>query len=659
VTERDGRHNDAVVGAMRAFAAATRDYPKLLATVVEQVAEQVGDGCILALLSDDRASLVPAAVHFNAPEAMAAARPLLNAVPVPADGSTLGARLLRTSGDLLIEDLDVRRLGSELTPGFAGLLTALNARGVVCVALRIHGTAVGLMVVLRREGSRALTDADRATLRGLAEPAALAISNAQLLESLKREVAERTQAEETASRYVALIQHSDEMIAMANIDGSIAFVNDAGRRLLGLAHDADLAGLSLGDFHTQEGMRRREVLRTTGRWAGEAQLRNVRTGELIDTQASSFLVRGRAGEPIGFATVQRDIREAKKLEAQVREMGSRLLAQLDQNEEPRRVVRDAPGPTSAASVFGVSPAMARVRELAELAVTHDEPVLLLGGTGSGKGHLAQWIRDRGPRASEPFVALNCSSLTGDLLVSELFGSARGAFTSAVRDRKGLIEEADGGTLFLDEIGEMDAGCQAQVLKVIEEKRFRRVGETRERRSAFRLICATHRDLAGSVRERGFRADLYYRINVFPITLPELRERTEDIPLLARSILESVGAATVSLPDELVELLAAQPWPGNVRELRNVLIRAVLFARGAPLRAEHFPGLHRPSSPRPPAARAVADDPPRDALPSHDELVALLARHRGNRSRVAKELRISRTTLYRYLELRGLDSDPSG
>ncbi len=290
--------------------------------------------------------------------------------------------------------------------------------------------------------------------------------------------------------------------------------------------------------------------------------------------------------------------------------------------------------------FGDSPAMRRVREMAAVAAESDVPVLLRGETGTGKGVLARWIHEHSHRQTGPFVEINCSTLRGELLASELFGHARGAFTSAVEAKEGLIEVADGGTLFLDEIGDMDLSLQAAFLKVLEEKVFRRLGEVRVRRSDFRLICATHQDLETMVETGRFRRDLFYRINVFPVVLPPLRERVEDIPALVEYLLRTLGAPHPRVAPEVLRLLTAYPWPGNVRELRNVLERALLLARGEPLRPEHFPGLtapRGPARPTPPAERLEAD------------LVReVLAQVGGNKKEAARRLGISRATLYRHL-----------
>jgi DNA-binding NtrC family response regulator len=243
-----------------------------------------------------------------------------------------------------------------------------------------------------------------------------------------------------------------------------------------------------------------------------------------------------------------------------------------------------------APYFGESPAMKKVLELAGLASEMNSPVVLLGETGTGKGVLARWIHKQSPLRTSPFVEVDCSNLKGDLFGSELFGHARGSFTSAVQDRQGLVEVADGGTLFLDEIGDIDLNSQTQFLKVIEEKQYRRVGEVKVRRSEFRLICATNRDLREESQRGGFRKDLYFRIYVFPIHIPPLRERVEDLPGLVNHLLEGLGVVPIENSSKVIQFLKTYPWPGNIRELRNVLERAQFLARGGALSVDHFSGL---------------------------------------------------------------------
>lgn len=240
--------------------------------------------------------------------------------------------------------------------------------------------------------------------------------------------------------------------------------------------------------------------------------------------------------------------------------------------------------------FGNSPAMKHIFEVASLSADSESVVLLEGETGTGKGLLARWIHERSLRAAQPFVEVNCASLRGELLSSELFGHVKGAFTSAVQDRQGLIEVANGGILFLDEIGDMDLATQAMFLKAIEEKTYRRLGETKERYSDFRLICATNRNLSESVDAGRFRNDLFYRISVFPITLPSLHERFDDLPGLVQNILKSLRPQVPPLADDVIPALKAYNWPGNIRELRNMLERALILSQGQTITTAHFPGL---------------------------------------------------------------------
>jgi DNA-binding NtrC family response regulator len=294
--------------------------------------------------------------------------------------------------------------------------------------------------------------------------------------------------------------------------------------------------------------------------------------------------------------------------------------------------------------FGESSAMKSVMELAALAAENEAVILLQGETGTGKGVLAQWIHEHSPRSSGPFVEINCSNLRGELFTSELLGHAKGAFTSAVQDHQGLLEVADGGVLFLDEIGDMDQNVQGQFLKIIEEKKFRRLGEVKLRRSDFRLICATNQDLLAETGRGRFRQDLYFRIHIFPIVIPSLRQRLEDLPGLLRCLLLHLHAPHPDVSPEVLSLLSTYSWPGNIRELKNVLERAVLLARQNPLSPAHFPGL----------ASLGTGCQPRDAVRGLDQMEEdyikeVMERTGGDIEKATALLGISRATLYRKLK----------
>jgi DNA-binding NtrC family response regulator len=287
--------------------------------------------------------------------------------------------------------------------------------------------------------------------------------------------------------------------------------------------------------------------------------------------------------------------------------------------------------------FGESQTTAKMLGLAKIAAKSDAVVLLEGETGTGKGVLGRWIHYNGHRKSEPFIEVNCSILKGELLRSELFGHARGAFTSAVKDHEGLIELADGGTLFLDEIGDMDTAAQAQMLKAIEEKSFRRLGESALRKSDFRLICATNHDLTAETTE--FRRDLYYRINTFPITLLPLRKRKEEIPGLSEYFLKNSCYEHLPLHPDVLRLLSDYPWPGNTRELKNMLERALLLAQGEPLTTIHCPDL----SPKFEEGNSQKLDDLED-----NHILEVLEKFNGNKSKTCEALGLSISSLYRRL-----------
>jgi DNA-binding NtrC family response regulator len=237
-------------------------------------------------------------------------------------------------------------------------------------------------------------------------------------------------------------------------------------------------------------------------------------------------------------------------------------------------------------IVGKSAALRQVLQEVELVAPSDATVLILGETGAGKELIARAIHQSSRRSDKPFVRVNCSSIPKELFESEFFGHAKGAFTGAIRDRPGRFEAAKGGTLFLDEVGEIPLELQSKLLRVLQEKSYERIGEERTRQSDVRIVAATNRNLRDEVAAGCFREDFYYRLNVFPLTVPPLRDRNEDIPLLAAHFIDSsvkeFGCARPILTRLGIETLQKYTWPGNIRELHNVIERAVILAQGGPI-----------------------------------------------------------------------------
>ena len=311
-------------------------------------------------------------------------------------------------------------------------------------------------------------------------------------------------------------------------------------------------------------------------------------------------------------------------------------------------------------IFGISEAARRLADQAQKLLPIDSPILIQGETGAGKGVLARWLHDNGPRSQEAFVDLNCAGLTREFLESELFGFERGAFTGAVSAKQGLLEVAHRGTLFLDEIGDMDPLVQPKLLKVLEEKRFRRMGDVKDRVVDIRLIAATHHDLARLAREKTFRADLYFRISTLPLMVPPLRERTDDIPILARQIIHrfagDLGRGDVELAPDAIAALEAYPWPGNVRELRNVLERAVLLSSTDKILSRKDLPFDAPSTPseREHGHEAGDDGEPVTLLElERRHIERVLRLQHGHVEDAARVLGIPRSSLYQKLKKYGI------
>ena len=336
-----------------------------------------------------------------------------------------------------------------------------------------------------------------------------------------------------------------------------------------------------------------------------------------------------------------------------------LVVMLERSLENQRNRRKQALDHSRRTRDGIDPFLgtsAVIRELAQVAArvaAADSPILIQGETGTGKSVLARWIHDHSSRAKEPLVDLNCGGLTRDFLETELFGHEKGAFTGAVQAKAGLLEIAHKGTLFLDEIGDVDLQVQPKILKVLEEKQFRRLGDVRDRRVDIRLLAATHQNLGQLMKDNRFRSDLFFRISTIPLAVPPLRERVEDMSILMTHLLERLSAelscGRVEVTPEAMRRLQSYSWPGNIREMRNVLERAVLLSGHRVITEKnlHFDQSEWPESKSENLARTLEQV-------ECDYISQILQAEGGRVEAAAKRLGIPRSTLYAKLKQYKLD-----
>jgi len=328
-----------------------------------------------------------------------------------------------------------------------------------------------------------------------------------------------------------------------------------------------------------------------------------------------------------------------------------LLACVDNAVARKQTTRT--GQHKRATLEARSDVMRRLEDEVERLRNSDCAVLILGETGTGKSMLARHIHELGARRNGPFVDVNCAGLRHDFIESELFGHMRGAFTGAHTQKQGLFDAANDGTLFLDEIGDIDLQVQPKILKVLEEKRFRRMGEVRERNADVRLIAATHHDLLASVERKTFRADLFYRISTVTLRVPSLRERAADLPQLVKELLAQEGTSDVELTRGAWDRLSAYAWPGNIRELKNVVHRALILRSGAVITAEdvHFDSESRNAIPVAIPAERTSSQTLEEVEREH--IVRALAAESGRVREAARRLGIPRSTLYQKIKNFGI------
>lgn len=427
--------------------------------------------------------------------------------------------------------------------------------------------------------------------------------------------------------------------------GRVLAVNEQGARLCGLS------------AHTMEGQLLADLSRLAN-WlppvlelALEAKERRSFIQEVEGRRlvTSATPLRDPDGLPLGVLGLLRDITELDRLQRTV----ERLQHTQERYKDELQGLRHSWAERD--EVVAVSEPLRRVLELVERVARVDSTVLLLGESGAGKGVVARHLHRLSPRAQGPFIKVDCASIPESLMESELFGYESGAFTGARRAGKsGIIEQAQGGTLFLDEIAEVPLPLQAKLLQVIQERRFTRVGGIKPTVVDVRLLAGTHRDLQEMVRQGQFRSDLYYRLNVVPVTIPPLRERPDDIPVLARHFLDRFQAryrVERQLHPEVVEAFLRYPWPGNVRELENMIERLVVTAEGSQVRlADLPPPLQDSGRGGLPRVEVHEIMPLKEALEETERLLLTEALRRfGSTTRVGQALGIHQSTAVRKLQ----------
>lgn len=430
-------------------------------------------------------------------------------------------------------------------------------------------------------------------------------------------------------RYQDLYRGTPAMMHTVNSEGCIVHASDRWLAKMGYRR-REVLGRNIVEFLAGDsGLDRQSVIDiiAEGDLDNEPRSYATKSGEILEALVSSRVERGADGRVRRMHVAMKDVTERNRAERRLRaafEENARLREELERERDYlREEVRVS---MNFGRIIGESPALKKMLARVEAVAQTSASVLIQGESGTGKELVAHVVHARSPRSEAPLVKVNCASIPGELFESEFFGHVKGAFTGAHRDRIGRFQLADGGTLFMDEIGEIPLDLQGKLLRVLQEGEFEQVGSDRTRSVDVRVVAATNRDLDKAVEDGTFREDLYYRLSVFPIDVPPLRERGDDIVQLASHFLEKIcqdfGHRPLSLSRQHLELMKNYDWPGNVRELKNVIERAVILSRGKMLRLDlAMADIPKPAS----ASKPVSADPSgngKPALMTEQELLEL-------------------------------------
>ncbi len=404
--------------------------------------------------------------------------------------------------------------------------------------------------------------------------------------------AEISEANRIEEQYQDLYRGTPAMMHTVNSEGCIVHASDRWLAKMGYRRREVLGRNILEFLAGDSGLDRQSVIDiiAEGELDNEPRSYTTRSGETIETLVSSRADRGTDGRVRRLHVAMKDVTERNRAERRLRaafEENAQLRRELERERDYLR--EEVQVSMNFGRIIGESPALKKMLARVEAVAQTSASVLIQGESGTGKELVAHVIHTRSPRSGGPLVKVNCASIPGELFESEFFGHVKGAFTGAHRDRIGRFQLADGGTLFMDEIGEIPLDLQGKLLRVLQEGEFEQVGSDRTRSVNVRVVAATNRNLDKAVEDGAFREDLFYRLSVFPIDVPPLRDRDEDIVQLASHFLEKIcqdfGHRPLSLSRQHLQLLSRYDWPGNVRELKNVIERAVILSQGKVLRLD--------------------------------------------------------------------------
>jgi PAS domain S-box-containing protein len=617
--------------ASRAFAEVGQDYQSVLNEVARQLAAALGDICLLRLASADSTTLELAAVHgMPSDQSDALLVQLYRASGEPGTPGT-SAEVFRTGKAAFVPQIAAAdELQARTKPDSSEIPENFVPHSYIMVPLRSQGKPTGVLTLIRHRAERpGFSEEDLTLAQDLADSAALAISNARLLAQVQDELSERRRAEKALRRseekYRMFVSQSsegifreefaspvsidlpeDELVHRILHDGDIAESNGALAAMYGLTSGEYLLGKCWAQLFPPDDPQNVEL--TRGYIRSGFRVLGVESHE-VDVQGNSKVF---LNSMIGIVEnrtlvrtwgIQRDVTETvmredarRRAEEELRTTVRQLcettaelgLAKEKLSEEKLYLEQAIDTELGFGEIIGRSSALKGVMEKVAKVAPSDATVLLLGETGTGKELVARALHRQSKRQGNSFIKMNCAAIPSGLLESELFGHERGAFTGAVARKLGRLELADRGTLFLDEIGEIPLSVQPKLLRVLQDMEFERLGGTQTLKVNFRLLAATNRDLLQAVKNREFRSDLYYRLKVFPILIPPLRERREDVrPLIehfVRKFSLQMKKSITSIPTKTMELLVRWDWPGNIRELENFVERSVILTPGSVLQS---------------------------------------------------------------------------